>query len=164
MKFFAQSFIKNFGRSLPVLTFAPLLIGFTIIATPAWSQTEGLVMEEVMVTATKREPPLMETGISISAFSSEKLQEFGLDDRNRHQDPACQRHLQRRNDQKTAPVFGEKRKPQQGPVYDATLLRAQILEDRRLPHEEDDRKREQHTIDHEMCDAPPGVRLAHEAR
>jgi iron complex outermembrane receptor protein len=49
-------------------------------ATPAWSQTEGLVMEEVMVTATKRETTLMETGISISAYSSEKLQEFGIDD------------------------------------------------------------------------------------
>jgi iron complex outermembrane receptor protein len=37
-------------------------------------------MEEVMVTATKRETTLMETGISISAYSSEKLQEFGIDD------------------------------------------------------------------------------------
>jgi iron complex outermembrane receptor protein len=45
-------------------------------ALPAAAQ---LVLEEVIVTATKRESALMETGIAISAFSSEKLRNQGID-------------------------------------------------------------------------------------
>ena len=55
------------------------LAGSAMTAIPAVAQDSGLVLEEVIVTATKRETSLMDTGISITAFSSEKLQEFGID-------------------------------------------------------------------------------------
>ena len=58
------------------------MAGSALTAMPAIAQESGLVLEEVIVTATKRETSLMDTGISITAFSSEKLQEFGIDDLN----------------------------------------------------------------------------------
>jgi iron complex outermembrane receptor protein len=58
------------------------MAGSALIAMPATAQESGLTLEEVIVTATKRETSLMDTGISITAFSSEKLQEFGIDDLN----------------------------------------------------------------------------------
>jgi iron complex outermembrane receptor protein len=58
------------------------LAGSALTAIPAVAQENGLTLEEVIVTATKRETSLMDTGISITAFSSEKLQEFGIDDLN----------------------------------------------------------------------------------
>jgi iron complex outermembrane receptor protein len=54
------------------------LVGGVAAHFPVVAQEGGLVLEEVIVTATKRETTLMDTGISISAFSSEKLQEFGI--------------------------------------------------------------------------------------
>ena len=65
-------------RNLLVLA----LTGGVLMAFPAVAQESGLILEEVLVTATKRETSLMDTGISITAFSSEKLQEFGIDDLN----------------------------------------------------------------------------------
>ncbi|MCJ7814678.1 MAG: TonB-dependent receptor plug domain-containing protein, partial [Xanthomonadales bacterium] len=61
-----------------------ILVGGAVTAFPALAQeTEsGLVLEEVFVTAEKRESSLMDTGIAITAFTSEKLQEFGIDDLN----------------------------------------------------------------------------------
>ena len=58
----------------------PLLVLFGGVATalPVVAQEEGLVLEEVIVTAQKREASLMDTGIAITAFSSEKLKEFGI--------------------------------------------------------------------------------------
>ena len=58
------------------------MAGSALTAMPAIAQESGLTLEEVVVTATKRETSLMDTGISITAFSSEKLQEFGIDDLN----------------------------------------------------------------------------------
>jgi iron complex outermembrane receptor protein len=60
----------------PMLCLA--LVGGVAAHLPVVAQESGLVLEEVIVTATKRETTLMDTGISISAFSSEKLQEFGI--------------------------------------------------------------------------------------
>ena len=54
----------------------------TFTAVPAIAQESGLVLEEVIVTATKRETTLMDTGISITAYSSDKLQELGINDLN----------------------------------------------------------------------------------
>lgn len=68
---------------LLALTHTLSLTAAILAAVPAFAQSsEGLVLEEVIVTATKRESTLMETGISITAFSSSKLQEFGIDDLN----------------------------------------------------------------------------------
>lgn len=50
---------------------------FTLIPTTAQAQ---LVLEEVVVTARKREESLQETPIAVSAFSGESLKELGLRD------------------------------------------------------------------------------------
>jgi iron complex outermembrane receptor protein len=57
-----------------------ILIVSAMTAFPAVAQDSdsGLVLEEVIVTAQKREASLMDTGIAITAFSSEKLHEFGI--------------------------------------------------------------------------------------
>src|SRR5210317_334172 len=78
MKYFTQFSNDLIGGPLRrnLLVFA--LAGGVLTAFPVVAQESGLVLEEVIVTATKRETTLMDTGISISAFSSEKLQEFGI--------------------------------------------------------------------------------------
>jgi iron complex outermembrane receptor protein len=64
------------GKQLPLF----VLIVSALTAFPAVAQDSdtGLVLEEVIVTAQKREASLMDTGIAITAFSSEKLKEFGI--------------------------------------------------------------------------------------
>jgi iron complex outermembrane receptor protein len=63
-----------------------LIAGIVAPQAPVFAQAEEstseFVLEEVLVTATKRETSLMDTAISISAFSSERLQELGIDDLN----------------------------------------------------------------------------------
>jgi iron complex outermembrane receptor protein len=54
------------------------LVGGVAAHLPVVAQESGLVLEEVIVTAQKREAALMDTGIAITAFSSEKLKEFGI--------------------------------------------------------------------------------------
>ncbi|MFZ9061343.1 MAG: TonB-dependent receptor plug domain-containing protein, partial [Steroidobacteraceae bacterium] len=49
---------------------------------PAAAQTEGFTLEEIVVTATKRETALSDTGLSISAYTSDTLQQRGIDDVN----------------------------------------------------------------------------------
>jgi iron complex outermembrane receptor protein len=66
------------GRAVRTPMLCLALVGGVAAHLPVVAQESGLVLEEVIVTATKRETTLMDTGISISAFSSEKLQEFGI--------------------------------------------------------------------------------------
>ena len=88
MKGFAQFNNKKLTTAIRrhLLVFA--MVGSAMTALPVIAQEEGLeiedglILEEVMVTATKRETSLMDTGISISAYSSETLQEFGIDNLN----------------------------------------------------------------------------------
>jgi iron complex outermembrane receptor protein len=81
MKDFAQFTNKKLTTAIRRHLLVLAVAGTAITAIPAVAQEEeGLVLEEVIVTATKRETSLMDTGISITAFSSEKLQEFGIDD------------------------------------------------------------------------------------
>jgi outer membrane receptor protein involved in Fe transport len=81
-----RDFTENYNTLPPgsmkrkALVLAVAASAFT--AVPVVAQESGLTLEEVVVTATKRETSLMDTGISITAFSSEKLQEFGIDDLN----------------------------------------------------------------------------------
>ena len=82
MKGFAQFSNKILVTAIRGSALAFVLVGGALTALPAVAQDQetGLTLEEVIVTATRRETSLMDTGISISAFSSEKLQEFGIDD------------------------------------------------------------------------------------
>lgn len=80
MKDFAQFTDKKLATAIRRQLLVLAMAGSAMAALPAVAQEEGLTLEEVIVTATKRETSLMDTGISISAFSSEKLQEFGIDD------------------------------------------------------------------------------------
>ena len=47
---------------------------------PAWAQTEAAVLEEILVTARKREESLQETPISVTAFSTDALQQANMID------------------------------------------------------------------------------------
>ena len=74
---------RKIDNSLGALISAILLAGTASVSSPVYAQSqeqsEGLVLEEVLVTATKRETTLMNTGISVSAFSAEKLNELGIE-------------------------------------------------------------------------------------
>ena len=65
-----------------VKTRKSILATATLAASVAMPAAAQMVLEEVIVTATKRESSLMETGISITAFTSDKLRELGIDDLN----------------------------------------------------------------------------------
>jgi iron complex outermembrane receptor protein len=58
------------------------IIGTVILATAASStqtvQAEGRVIEEVLVTAKKRQSTVSDTSISISAFGQSQLEDFGI--------------------------------------------------------------------------------------
>jgi iron complex outermembrane receptor protein len=82
MKYFTQFSNIVPSRTMRRTALFIALAGSAMTAIPAVAQEYGLVLEEVIVTATKRETSLMDTGISITAFSSEKLQEFGIDNLN----------------------------------------------------------------------------------
>ena len=82
MRDFAQFTNKKLTTAIRHQLLILAMAGSAMAALPAVAQEEGLVLEEVIVTATKRETSLMDTGISITAFSSEKLQEFGIDNLN----------------------------------------------------------------------------------
>ncbi len=66
-------------NEFPTLGFAALL---TALSTPAAAQADnaGLVLEEVLVTATRRVERLQEVAMSVSAFSGDFLQESGIND------------------------------------------------------------------------------------
>jgi len=87
MKDFAQfsnTFLRGafLGGSMKRKALVLAVASATFTAVPAIAQESGLVLEEVIVTATKRETTLMDTGISITAYSSDKLQELGINDLN----------------------------------------------------------------------------------
>jgi iron complex outermembrane receptor protein len=72
----------SFSHSAPVLTrsinkllLAVVGVSSFTIQTPAWSQG---VLEEVVVTARKREESLQETPIAVTAFSGRKMEEAGI--------------------------------------------------------------------------------------
>ena len=66
---------------LSVLTTCVLLLGSGQISTVlAQDQSGGYVLEEIIVTATKREAQLQDVGISISAISGERLDRLGITD------------------------------------------------------------------------------------
>jgi iron complex outermembrane receptor protein len=84
MKGFAQYSNRVLVNAIRGQALAFVLVGGALTSLPAVAQDQedGLTLEEVIVTATRRETSLMDTGISITAFSSEKLQEFGIDNLN----------------------------------------------------------------------------------
>ena len=69
MKGFTQFSNKLFSNAMLCQALVFMLAGGVLTAFPAVAQEGGLVLEEVIVTATKRETSLMDTGISITAFS-----------------------------------------------------------------------------------------------
>ena len=58
--------------------FAGLISVFGV--TPALAETSGRQLEEVVVTAERQEASISDTSISISAFTSEQIEAFGLRD------------------------------------------------------------------------------------
>jgi iron complex outermembrane receptor protein len=66
----------GFQRSL----LSVVIAGLTGISAPVWSQAEGMSLEEVVVTAQRREQSLQDTPISITAFTTDKLTELGIRD------------------------------------------------------------------------------------
>ena len=62
------------SRSFLVLL---LLFGFTRVAVV---QAQGSVLEEITVTAQKREQSIQDVGISITAFSGEQMRTLGFED------------------------------------------------------------------------------------
>lgn len=69
MKF---TFFCHFGASLLAVS------GLSLQPTTVWAQENASALEEVIVTARKREESLMETPVSISAFSGEALADMNL--------------------------------------------------------------------------------------
>jgi len=78
MRVFSRNSNNVLSRAIRMQMPLLVLIGAAATTFPVVAQEEGLVLEEVIVTAQKREASLMDTGIAITAFSSEKLKEFGI--------------------------------------------------------------------------------------
>jgi iron complex outermembrane receptor protein len=76
---------KQFARkSLPAAIATSLLATFTlpsgVIAQETTEAVDNSTLEEVIVTATRREESLMEVPIAVTAFSGEELEQFGIPD------------------------------------------------------------------------------------
>jgi len=65
---------------LPGIISAVLITGFLGFPGAAFSVEEDLVLEEVIVTATKREVSVQDIPVAVSVLSGRYLEEFGLDD------------------------------------------------------------------------------------
>lgn len=68
---------KPLSRKPIVLAIGAALAG---LAVPTFAQDDGLVLEEVIVTAEKRSESLQETPISISAFDAGMIADLGISD------------------------------------------------------------------------------------
>ena len=70
--------MNSLARSIFIGSFlaVPTLLGSAV----AQAQGSGLALEEVIVTAQKREQTLQDVPISVSAFSNEMLQTMGIDE------------------------------------------------------------------------------------
>lgn len=52
----------------------------TLVALPSWAQSEGLVLEEVVVTAQKRDQSVQDVPSSVSVLSETMLKDFNMQD------------------------------------------------------------------------------------
>jgi len=66
---------KYFLRNVSVILIS---LSFLSFHSPAWAQAGASVLEEIIVTARKREETLMETPISITAFSGDVLSDMNI--------------------------------------------------------------------------------------
>ena len=65
---------------ISLLTLVPVILGGAFVAIPTDVSAQGGGLEEVVVTARKREESLQEIPLSISAFSAEDIDEAGFQD------------------------------------------------------------------------------------
>ena len=68
------------SRQVPWLPVAGVALALLMPPCPAWAQTEAAALEEIVVTARKREESLQETPISVTAFSADALQQANMID------------------------------------------------------------------------------------
>lgn len=69
-------------KAAPLFVMTALAASISASMAVAQDTEDNFTLEEIVVTANKRESSLMETGLSISAFSSENMEELGIDDVN----------------------------------------------------------------------------------
>jgi len=72
----------TFDHSKIIHSVVGVAIGVVGFATPTWAQDSGLVLEEVVVTARKVEESLQDAPISVTALTSEAINERGITDLN----------------------------------------------------------------------------------
>ena len=61
--------------------FTAALATLLLVSAPAWAQDDGtLVVEEILVTAEKRETSLQDTNIALSVHSGDSLQGLNIQD------------------------------------------------------------------------------------
>lgn len=81
-----ENAVKNISRkakkTTPVFMLTALAASISASMAMAQDTEEHFSLEEIVVTANKRESSLMETGLSISAYSSERMEQLGIDDVN----------------------------------------------------------------------------------
>jgi len=69
-------------KTAPVFVMTALAASISASMAMAQEAEDHFMLEEIVVTANKRESSLMETGLSISAYSSETMEKLGIDDVN----------------------------------------------------------------------------------
>jgi len=69
-------------KATPVFMLTALAASISASMAVAQDDLDSFMLEEIVVTANKRESSLMETGMSISAYSSESMERLGIDDVN----------------------------------------------------------------------------------
>ncbi len=63
-------------RTLPVLAALPGIVQF---ATPAWGQSQATTLEEVVVTARKRDEALLSVPVTVDAFTEQTIRSAGIE-------------------------------------------------------------------------------------
>ncbi|TLY68545.1 MAG: TonB-dependent receptor, partial [Gammaproteobacteria bacterium] len=63
-------------RTLPVLAALPGVVQF---ATPAWGQSQATVLEEVLVTARKRDETIQNVPVTENVFTQQAIEAAGIE-------------------------------------------------------------------------------------
>ena len=69
--------LPNGGR-LALLTTVSVMGALSVMSTSVFAEESGRQIEEVIVTAERREASIQDTSISITAFTGEMLDDFGI--------------------------------------------------------------------------------------
>ena len=88
------------GWKFTVLLLAPAALAAGGLSMPGFAQ-ESAALEEIVVTAQRRETELQETPVAITVFSGDKIEDLGIFDVSDISGPGAQHHRNSGNPRRT---------------------------------------------------------------